>query len=73
MREKLVTLKNFNTSTEALIVKSRLEAYGIPCMLVDENIVGINPIFDHSLSGVKLRVLEKDYEKAMILLGEKHS
>ena len=73
MREKLVTLKNFSTSTEALIVKARLEAYGIPCMLVDEHIVGVNPIFDHALSGVKLRVLEKDFEQAKSLLGEELS
>jgi len=73
MREKLVTLKNFNTSTEALIVKARLEACGIPCMLVDENIVGLNPVFDHSLSGVKLRVLEKDFEQAKGLLEEELS
>ena len=69
MRDKIITLRTFSNSSEARIVKAKLDAYGIPCMLSDENIVGINPIYDHSLGGVRLRVFEKDAERARLLLG----
>lgn len=69
MKDKIVTLKSFNNPTEARIVKSKLDAGGIPCMLTGENIVGISPIFDHSLGGVKLKVFERDLERARILVG----
>ena len=70
MRDRIVTIRTFSNSTEARIVKAKLDAYGIPCMLTDENIVGINPVFDHSLSGVKLKVFEKDRERAEIFLRD---
>ncbi|MBN1133258.1 MAG: DUF2007 domain-containing protein [Bacteroidales bacterium] len=69
MKEKIVTLRTFSNSTEAKIVKSKLDAYGIPCMLTNENILGINPIFDHTIGGVQLKVFEKDIERAEIILG----
>ncbi|HDR67901.1 MAG TPA: hypothetical protein ENN61_02495 [Bacteroidaceae bacterium] len=69
MRDKIVTLRTFSNSTEAKIVKSKLDAYGIPCMLTNENILGINPIYDHTIGGVQLKVFEKDIERAQLLLG----
>jgi len=41
---KLVTLKTFDNSIEAHLLKVKLESEGIRCFIFDENIVSMNPI-----------------------------
>ncbi len=68
-QQKTVVLKEFNTSTEANIVKSMLEANGIPCFLSNENSV-FTPGFFSASSTVLLHVMEEDFEKASSLLNQ---
>lgn len=70
MKDQIVILKSFSNPTEARIVKSRLESYGIPCMLTNENIVGILPIYNTNLGSVNLKVFKRDLERATALLAD---
>jgi DNA-directed RNA polymerase subunit RPC12/RpoP len=56
--------------SQAYIAKSKLEAYGISCFLEDENIISLNLLYNQAIGGIKLRILEKDYETAIEILNE---
>jgi hypothetical protein len=69
---KLVTLSTYRDLIEAEIVKGRLESEGIQCALVDDIMVSVNPLYSNAIGGVKLKVFEEDYDKALeIIAGEK--
>lgn len=57
---ELVTVKTFNTELDARIFMVRLEGEGIECFLFDDNIVGVNPLFNIAVGGVKLKVKQTD-------------
>lgn len=56
----LITIRTFNTSAEAHIFMAQLENEGIRCFLFDENTVTINPLYNYTIGGVKLKIDEKD-------------
>ena len=60
-----VTLATYSTLAEAYIIKGMLESHGIKTIVRNENNLYV-PIFD----GVSIMVLEKDLERALILLRE---
>ncbi|MGK0406654.1 MAG: hypothetical protein ACJAZH_000469 [Roseivirga sp.] len=66
---ELVSIAEFDNVNDAYVIKSRLEAEGIPCYLSNEN---INSIFGASVSfaQVKLQVNLADSFKAMDILYE---
>ncbi|MDX1372269.1 MAG: DUF2007 domain-containing protein [Nitrososphaeraceae archaeon] len=68
---KLITIKNFNNSAEAHIVRTRLENAGIPCMLFDENVAPLTGVFNQTTGTVKLKIEEKDLVRAKEILQEK--
>ena len=57
---ELVTVKTFNTELDARIFMLRLEGEGIECFLFDDNIVGVNPLFNIAVGGVKIKVKQTD-------------
>ena len=67
MPDKLITIATYNTVAEAGLVRSLLEAEGIPAFLADEESMGLNFI-GFAIGGVKLQVLERDAERARSLL-----
>ncbi len=67
MSDKLITIATYDTVAEAGLVRSRLEAEGIPAFLGDEESMGLNFI-GFAIGGVKLQVPERDAERARILL-----
>lgn len=68
--DKIIVFETFYNPIEANIVKSRLLDSGLQCFLSDENSVVINPLFTQALGGVKLHILERDFEKATDVLRE---
>lgn len=60
-----VTLATYSTLAEAYIIKGLLESHGIKTIVRNENNLYV-PIFD----GVSIMVLEKDLERALLLLRE---
>lgn len=66
----LVVVKIFDTGIEAHILRNKLESENIPCFVFDENIVTLNPLFNFAVGGVKLKVDEKDLERAKQIIAE---
>ena len=57
--DETIVLKIFTDSLAAGLAKSKLEEEGIESFLVDENVMGLNP-----LGGVELKIFSKDMENA---------
>ncbi|HVW97411.1 MAG TPA: DUF2007 domain-containing protein [Mucilaginibacter sp.] len=68
--DKIVTFESYYDPMLAHIVRSRLEANGIPCFIADENVVTGNPIYNQAVGGVKLKVFEKDVKRCREILAE---
>lgn len=62
--DELVIVASFFNIPDAYILKGKLETEGIPAVVNDEEMVSVNPFYSTALGGVKVRVLQKDYEKA---------
>lgn len=66
----LITLKTFDNSFEAHLLKTKLESEDIRVFLFDENLVSINPLYNVTLGGIKLKVDESQWNKAGEILTE---
>lgn len=69
---KLVTVKTFDNPIDAHLAKSVLAHNGIKGFLIDENMVALNPLFNLTVGGIKLRVPEIEVGKAHTVLMEMH-
>jgi len=58
------TVKIFDNTIDAHIVKSILESEDISCYLLDEHVVTLNPLYYIAVGGIKLQVTETDFQKA---------
>ena len=67
---KLTTLMTFDNVIEAQIVKAKLESEHVSCYLSDEHIVGLIPLYNITVGGIKLKVRQADVERATGILGE---
>lgn len=65
MAEKWVPIARFRNLSEAHIVRSRLEADGIPCFLADEN---MGWLYTAALGGLTLKVPESQKDAAAKIL-----
>lgn len=70
MNKNFVTLQVFQYSSEAQIIKGRLESEGIPVVLRDEFTIDTDPFLSQAIGGVKLQVVKKDEAKAREILEE---
>lgn len=63
------TIARFQYTTEAQIIKGRLEAEGIEVFLQDHLTIDTDPLVSNAIGGVKLKVLAKDALKAQHILS----
>jgi len=68
--DKIIVFDSYDTVMAANLVKTKLDAYGIPCFLSDENFVGLYPIRNELFPGVRLHVFEKDRDRVKEVLTE---
>ncbi|MFT5970635.1 MAG: DNA-directed RNA polymerase subunit RPC12/RpoP [Flavobacteriales bacterium] len=66
----LVTLRTFDTVVDAHILRTKLESEGITCYLIDEHTVGVNPLFNITVGGIKLNIDETDAPAAIAIIEE---
>ena len=66
---RIATAATFYDAITANIMAGKLEAAGIDCSLMDENIVTVNPLYTSAVGGIKLQVREEDLEKAKEILA----
>jgi DNA-directed RNA polymerase subunit RPC12/RpoP len=68
--DKIIVFESYDTVMSANLVKTKLDAYGIPCFLSDEHFVGLYPIRNELFPGVRLHIFEKDQERVKEILAE---
>lgn len=65
-----ITLKTFDSSISAHILKSHIEDHGIEVFIFDENIITVNPLLGVAVGGIKVKVEETDFVEAQRILAE---
>lgn len=70
MRDDFTILAIFEYSTEAHLVKSKLDTEHIRTMLMDEKTIDSDPLISQAIGGVKLLVKNEDLEKASKIYNE---
>ncbi|MEM7185680.1 MAG: DUF2007 domain-containing protein [Bacteroidota bacterium] len=68
MSETFVTVAQFTYSSEAQIIRGKLESEGIPVFMADDLTIDIDPLVSNALGGVRLRVYSEDEERAREIL-----
>lgn len=68
--DKIIVFESYDTVMAANLVKTKLDAYGIPCFLSDEHFVGLYPIRNELFPGVRLHIFEKDQARVKEILTE---
>ena len=68
--EKIIIYAAYDTVMQANLVKTKLDAYGLPCFLTEENFTSWYPIRNDLFPGVRLHVFEKDVERVREVLED---
>ncbi|MBT1703218.1 putative signal transducing protein [Chryseosolibacter indicus] len=69
-RDDIVVYKVYDTAIDANIAKTKLDAYGIPCFLTEENLSNLYPAQPFLGFKVRLHLFSGDKEKAREILDE---
>ncbi|XCF06264.1 DUF2007 domain-containing protein [Tamlana crocina] len=69
MSDTFKTIARFQYSTEAQIVKGRLEAEGIQVFMQDNFTIDTDPLVSNAIGGVKLKVLSRQALEAQHILA----
>ena len=64
MRNDYIILTVFEYSTEAQVIKAKLDSEGLRTMLMDEKTIDTDPLLSQAIGGVKLLVHASDLKKA---------
>jgi hypothetical protein len=67
--DKIITFESYYDSMLAHIVRSKLEANGIPCFITDENTIGANPLYNQAVGGIKVKIFERDLQRCREILA----
>lgn len=65
-QDPIIVIHSFDNFIEANIVKTKLDAYGIPCFLTEENMTFLTTSF--LSGGIRLHIFEKDRDEVVQLL-----
>jgi len=66
----LITLKTFDSSVDAHLLRVQLESEGINCFIFDEHMITLNPLNNILLGVIKLKINDVDFNKAKEILEE---
>lgn len=69
MKEKFSKIAVFQYSSEAQIIKSRLEVEGIKVFLYDQFTIDTDPLVSNAIGGIKLKVWQEDEARALEILN----
>src|SRR6266850_893974 len=58
--EKIIVFESYDNVIMANLVKTKLDAYGIPCFLTGENFTSLYPLRNDIFPGARLHIFEKD-------------
>jgi hypothetical protein len=63
------TLASFNLPMDAYLLRARLEGSGIASYIRDENLVTLDWLYSNAVGGVKVDVMDEDYDQALEAMG----
>lgn len=66
--EEIVVFETYYDRMLAEIIRTKLEANGIPCFLSDESIGTMYPVYNQGAGGIKLKVFARDVEKCLEII-----
>lgn len=67
---ELITVRSFETSTDARMLKANIGSYGIESFLHDDQTIDVDPLIASAIGYVKLKVKKEDYAKVLDILDE---
>lgn len=67
---ELITIKTFDNSFDAHLLRAKLESEGIACYIFDDNLISLNPLYNFALNGIKLKINAFDKEKVIKIIYE---
>jgi uncharacterized protein YbaR (Trm112 family) len=70
MKAEFHTIGSFEFPADALIIKGKLEAEGIPVFLRDEATVNSDPSLSGAMGGIRLQVYATDWDRAKQIYDE---
>ncbi len=70
MEDIFELIGSYQYSSEAIILKGKLESEGIEVFMRDNNTVDANPLYSNAIGGVKLLVKRNDYLKAKDVISQ---
>ena len=69
--DDIIVFQHFDSAIDANIAKTKLDAYGIPCFLTEENMAGLYPGQSLYAFKIRLHLFAADRERASrILMNE---
>ena len=68
--DQIIVFRHFETPIDANLAKTKLDAYGIPCFLTEENLATLYTGQSFQLFGVRMHLFHKDAELAHEVLNE---
>jgi hypothetical protein len=70
MEDIFELIGTYQYSSEAIIIKGKLESEGIEVFMRDNNTVDANPLYSNAVGGVKLFVNSNDFLKAKEVISQ---
>jgi len=67
--KKVVVYAAFQSVIEGNLAKTKLDAYGVPCFLTDENLASLYPLTYFTAGQVRLHIFEEDRDRVTEILG----
>jgi DNA-directed RNA polymerase subunit RPC12/RpoP len=68
-RDSIIVFQKFDNAIEANLAKSKLDAYGIPCFLTEENMANLYPGASNLMNfNVRLHLFGADAERARLII-----
>jgi hypothetical protein len=69
-QDEIVVFKRFENAIDANLAKTKLDAYGIPCFLTEENLANLYASQSFMLFGVRLHIFSQDAGRVQEILTE---
>jgi hypothetical protein len=70
MNDGFITIATYPEPLEANLMRSKLLSEDIECILLDENLISVQPFYSNAIGGIKLQVHEDDAQRAKEILEE---
>jgi len=67
-QDDIIVFQHFDSAIDANIAKTKLDAYGIPCFLTEENMAGLYPGQSLNAFKIRLHLFATDRERASGIL-----